>query len=151
VVMLGASAIAVDQTAKRGAAQAEAAALDDVVASLDRILAVPEHKVVALQRPNGSGAGSLSWTRHDLVVLSTALQQPSGGATYRCWLSEDGRDLAVGDMDFAGDASYWIGTLDEWATFQVGPDTKFIVSLEPDGATKAKREGPTLLEADLSS
>ena len=149
VVMIGASAVAVDQAAKRGAAQAEAAALDDVVASLDRILAVPEHKVVALQPATGPGAGSLSWTRHDLRRALTALPQPTGGARYRCWLAEDGRELAVGDMDFAGDASYWIGTLNEWATLQVGPNTKFIVSLEPSGASKSKREGPTVLEADL--
>jgi hypothetical protein len=54
-------------------------------------------------------------------------------------------------MEFAGSTSYWVGSLDEWASFEIGPTTVFRVSLEPPGADPANRAGPIVLEAALGS
>jgi hypothetical protein len=52
-------------------------------------------------------------------------------------------------MDFAGSTAYWVATLDVWKTWEIGPTTKFVVTLEPDGAQQ--RSGDAVLSADLSS
>ena len=43
----------------------------------------------------------------------------------------------VGQMQFAGGTAYWVGSLDEWATWEIGPETQFVVTLEA-----AERAGP---------
>ncbi len=52
-------------------------------------------------------------------------------------------------MYFAGQTAYWVGSLDEWATFQIGPTTRFVVTLEPAGSTD--RTGADVLSANLWS
>ena len=49
----------------------------------------------------------------------------------------------------AGGTAYWVATLDDWQTWEIGPTTEFVVSLEADGA--ATRSGPIVLSADLGS
>jgi hypothetical protein len=148
IVLAGAGVITVDQVARRSAAEADARALGSVVAAVDRMLAV-EHKVVQLQTTTGEPAGTISWSRHDWVVLTTALDRPPAGKEYLCWLESDGRSVPVGHMEFAGDTAFWVATLDEWQTWELGPTTRFIVTLEPAGAQQ--RTGATILEALLSS
>lgn len=149
VVLAVGAGLLVDQASKLSTAQADAQGLADAIAAVDRVLVEPQHRVVALSTPDGTAAGSISWTRHDLVVLTSALQAPKPGEVYRCWLSDDGTGWAIGKMYFADGTAYWVGTLDQWASFEIGPTTMFRVSLEPPGADPAKRSGPIVLEAAL--
>jgi len=148
VLVVGAGVLA-DQAGKLSAAQDEAQGLASAMAAVDRVLAEPAHRIVALTTPDGAAGGSISWTRHDLVVLSTALTAPKPGEVYRCWLNSDGKGWAVGKMYFAGSTAFWVGSLDEWASFEIGPTTQFRVSLEPPGADPSTRSGPIVLEAAL--
>ena len=126
----------------------EARALSGVVASVNRILAEPNHEVATLKTSTGQPAGSVAWASRDLVVLTSALSTPGPGQTYRCWLASGSTETAIGRMDFAGTTAYWVGSLDDWASISLDPGTRFIVSLEPtDGSTT--RTGPIVLEADL--
>ncbi|HYK95155.1 MAG TPA: anti-sigma factor [Candidatus Dormibacteraeota bacterium] len=149
VVLAGAGLITADQINQRNDAQAEARSLTTAIAAVDRVLAEPGHRAVALKTAGGAPAGSISWSSHDLVVLTTALMTPASGQRYRCWLENGGTSVAIGWMDFAGQTAYWIRSLDEWATFQIGPSTKFVVTLEPTGSTT--RTGADVLSADLGS
>lgn len=148
-VLAGAGLVTVDQIGQRSAAEADARALTTAIAAVDRVLAEPGHRAVALKSPTGASAGSISWSSHDLVVLTTALTEPAAGRRYRCWLEDGDQSVAIGWMDFAGDTAYWVGSLDKWATFQIGPATKFVVTLEPSGSKD--RTGPAVLSADLGA
>jgi Anti-sigma-K factor rskA len=149
IVLAGAGLVTVDQVNQNAVAQEEARSLTSAIAAVDRVLAEPDHRAVALKSASGAAAGSISWSSHDLVVLTTALTAPAGGQRYRCWLEDGGTSVPIGWMDFAGQTAYWIGTLDEWATFQIGPSTRFVVTLEPAGSTT--RTGADVLSADLGS
>jgi anti-sigma-K factor RskA len=150
VLVVGAGILAV-QAGRLSTAQAENEGLTEAIAAVDRVLAEPDHRVVALTTPQGAPGGSISWTRHDLVVLTTALQAPKPGEVYRCWLNSGGEGWAIGKMYFSGSTAYWVGSLDEWASFEIEPTTMFRVSLEPPGADPAARAGPIVLEAALGS
>jgi hypothetical protein len=148
VVLVGSAVITLDQVAQRASADAEARALATLVAAVDGVLAT-DHRIVALRDPNGTAAGSISWSRHDWVVLTDALTQPPSGQLYKCWLEDGDRSVSVGIMEFAGGTAYWVETLDDWATWEIGPNTEFVVSLEASGAQS--RSGPIVLSADLGS
>jgi predicted anti-sigma-YlaC factor YlaD len=149
IVLAGTTVITVDQVARRSVAEAEAHGLSIAITAIDRVLAAPVHRVVALRSTSGEGAGSISWSSHDLVVLTTALAKPPGDQRYRCWLEEGDSNVPVGAMYFAGGTAYWVGSLDEWATFQIGPATRFVVTLEAGDAEA--RTGAAVLSADLGS
>jgi hypothetical protein len=151
VVLVIGAGLLVQQAGQLSTAQEEAEGLTAAVAAIDRVLSEPGHRVAALTTPQGAAGGSISWTRHDLVVLASALPAPKPGEVYRCWLNNDGQGWAIGKMYFAGNTAYWVGSLDEWASFEIGPDTSFRVSLEPPGADPATRSGPVVLQAALSS
>jgi Anti-sigma-K factor rskA len=126
----------------------EARALSGVVASVNRILAEPNHEVAQLKTTTGQAGGSVAWSSRDLVVLTAALSSPGQGQTYKCWLASGGTETAIGKMEFAGTTAYWVGSLDDWAEISLDPGTQFIVSLEPtDGSST--RTGSIVLEADL--
>jgi anti-sigma factor RsiW len=129
-------------------ARAQEAALATVTASLDRILASDSPQIVALHRSDGTAAGSISWSRQDIVVLTTALEEPPAGQEYRCWLENDGQRTPIGRMEYADEVSFWAASLDEWATITIGPGTRFGVSLEPISGPGG---GPAVLEAALGS
>jgi hypothetical protein len=126
----------------------EARALSEVVASVNRILAEPNHQVAALKTTAGQSGGSVAWASRDLVVLTSALSDPGQGQTYKCWLASGGVETAIGKMEFAGTTAYWVGSLDEWASIALDPGTQFIVSLEPTNGSST-RTGSIVLEADL--
>jgi len=149
IVLLGATIVTVDQVARRSTAEAEARAISAALAAVDRVLAEPEHRVKELRTPGGSSAGSVSWSRHDWVVLTTALSKPSSDQRYRCWLENGESSVAVGEMEFVGGTAFWVASLDEWATWELGPTTKFVVTLEPANGTL--RTGPAVLVGDLAS
>jgi hypothetical protein len=151
VVLVVGAGLLVDQASRLYGAQEEAHGLSAAMAAVDRVLTEPEHRVVPLTTPQGAPGGSISWTRHDLVVLSSALPAPKPGEVYRCWLNSEGEGWAVGKMYFSGNTAYWVGSLDEWASFEIGPTTQFRVSLEPPGADPKTRSGPIVLEASLAS
>jgi hypothetical protein len=148
VLVVGAASVALDQAARRASAEAEAAAMTQVVAAVDRVLA-SQHKVVSLQTADGTSAGSISWSRHDWVVLTTSLDRPSSEQRYKCWLEQPGRSVQVGQMTFAGGTAYWIASIDEWATWEIGPETQFLVTLEAVDAQA--RTGDPILSANLGS
>jgi anti-sigma-K factor RskA len=150
VVLVVGAGVLVNQAARLSSAQEEAEGLSAAMAAVDRVLTEPGHRVVALTTPQGAAGGSISWTRHDLVVLSSTLPAPMPGEVYRCWLNSDGEGWAVGKMYFSGNTAYWVGSLDEWASFEIGPTTQFRVSLEPPGADPSTRAGPIVLEASLA-
>lgn len=149
VVLVGAGVITVDQVARRSAVEAQAQALSRALTAVDRVLAAPERRIVELRNTAGLPAGSISWSSQDLVVLTTSLPPPASGDRYLCWLEENGNSVLIGAMNFAGRTAFWSGSLDEWATFQIGPDTRFVVTLEDAGSQV--RAGPTVLSADLGS
>jgi hypothetical protein len=151
IVLVVGAGVLVYQGVKLNGAQEEAQGLSAAMAAVDRVLTEPGHRVVALMTPQGAAAGSISWTRHDLVVLTSALPAPKPGEIYRCWLNNDGSGWAIGKMYFSGSTAYWVGSLDEWASFEIGPDTTFRVSLEPPGADPNTRAGPIVLEAALGA
>lgn len=147
-VIVGASWITLDQATLRAGAQREAAALSEVVATMDRVLA-ESHRIVEMRTQDGAGAGSISWSRHDWVVLTTALAPPPPDQRYKCFLVDADRSVMVGEMEFAGTTAYWAGSLNAWATWEIGPATQFVVTLEPAGGEA--RTGATVLSADLGS
>jgi hypothetical protein len=147
-VIVGASWITLDQARLRTDAQRDAATLTEVVATMDRVLA-DDHRVVGLQARDGSSAGSISWSRHDWVVLTSALAEPAAEQRYLCWLEDGDRSVAVGQMEFIGGTAYWVAAVDDWQTWEIGPTTQFVVSLE--SGEPASRTGEIVLSADLSS
>jgi hypothetical protein len=124
----------------------ETALLEGAAASIDRILRDPDHQVVDLRTADGRASGSLSWSRHDLVVLTTALEAPPDDRIYRCWIERDGVRSPVGVMWFSGETAFWNGTLDEWATTSFERGGTFGVSLEPAGGAVGN---PAVLVAEL--
>ena len=147
-IFAGAGFVTFQQMEQRAAAEAASQELASALAIVDRMLAT-EHKVVQLHSTSGASAGTISWSRHDWVVLTTALPQPQPGSEYRCWLEADGRSVPIGHMDFAGGTAYWVATLDEWQTWEMRPTTTFVVSLEAIGTPS--RTGETILSAGLGS
>ena len=126
----------------------EARALGGVVAAVDRVLADPDPRTVGLRDTTGQPAGTISWSSHDLVVLSASITAPATGQVYRCWLSGPNGDTAIGSMEFAAGTAYWVGSLDEWASISLAPGTAFYVTLE-QGPAGSNRAGPIVLEGEL--
>lgn len=150
IVAVGSVTITIDQVGRRAAADAQAAGLSNAIAAVDRVLVAPEHWVVGLRDSTGAAGGSIAWSSQDLVVLTTALEAPPAGQRYACWLLEgDASPSMIGTMYFAGRTAYWVGSLDEWATFRIGPDTRFAVTLPQPGSNTFS--GPIYLSADLGS
>lgn len=149
VIAIGAGGITVDQLNQGAAAEADARALASTLAAVDRVLTAPEYRVVALLNPAGVASGSISWSSSDLVVLTTALEPPPSGQQYLCWLEEPSGRSVIGKMFFAGRTAYWVGSLDEWATFRIGPSTRFSVTLSP--LDKSRPSGPEVLSANLGA
>lgn len=148
-LLAGAGVITVDQANQRAAAEASARELSVALAAVDRMLGT-EHKIVQLRDTAGQAAGTISWSRHDWVVLTNALPAPPAGSTYRCWLVEGGnRSMAVGQMEFSGDVAYWATSVDQWQTWEINQSTEFIVTLE-SGAPSSPT-GDIVLSARLSS
>ncbi|MBI3746359.1 MAG: anti-sigma factor [Chloroflexi bacterium] len=147
-VVLASGGLLLDQARQLDRARADAAALATVTATLDRVLLDPTHRAVALTAADGSIGGSLVWSGHDLVVLTTALAQPSGEAVYRCWIERDGKRSPVGRMFFADGTGYWIGSLGAWATTSFTAGSRFGISLEPAGGSTG---APAVLQAALGN
>jgi hypothetical protein len=149
VLVIGSAFVVVDQAGKRAAAEAETAGLTTALAAVDRVLATPNHVVVQLHRPDGTAAGSISWSRHDWVVITNALTRPPDGQRYLCWLVEDDSAQLIGDMQFAGSTAFWAASVDKWATWEIKATTRFVVTLQPIGTTRLS--GPPVLEAALGA
>lgn len=149
VVLAGSVGITIDQIGQRATAEAQAAGLSNAIAAVDRVLIAPEHWIVGLKDSTGAAGGSISWSSQDLVVLTTALEPPPDGQRYACWLVDDSSAAKIGTMYFAGRTAYWVGSLDEWATFKIRPNTRFVVTLPQPGDTRLS--GPIYLSADLGS
>jgi hypothetical protein len=145
IAVIGAGLI-VSQASRLDRAQQETAALEAVAATVDRVLRDPNHHVVDLRGQDGVVRGSLSWSSHDLVVLTTALEPPPPDRVYRCWIERDGERSPVGKMWFAGATAFWNGTLDEWATTSFEAGGTFGVSLEPISGSVGN---PAVLVAEL--
>ena len=147
-LLVGGIGVVRDQQARLDAARADVAALGAVTATLDRLLADPGHRVVTLAAADGTGGGTLAWSTRDIVVLTSALVAPPAGSVYRCWLERDGVRTPVGTMVFSGSLASWSGSLDEWATIDLGAGGRFGVSLESETGSGAS--GAPVLVADLA-
>ena len=147
LLVAGSAFVVIDQAGKRAIAEAETAALATAMAAVDRVLATPNHVVVQLQQPDGTNAGSISWSRHDWVVVTNALARPPAGSTYLCWLVEEDSAQMIGEMQFAGSTAFWAASVDNWATWEIEDDTRFVVTLQPEGTTRLST--PPVLEAAL--
>jgi len=148
VVLVVGAGVLVDQAGRLAAARDEAVGLGQALAAVDRVLST-EHTVVPLRTTSGAQAGTISWSRHDWVVLTTALKAPATGQQYLCWLEADGRSVPVGRMDFTDGTAYWVATVDAWKTWEIGPTTQFVVSVE--SGNPASRTGDVILSANLGS
>ncbi len=151
VLVVLAGGLIADQVRRLDDLSTQARRMQYVVRVVDRVMADTAHRIVDLREPDGTRAGSVSWSSHDFVVLTTGLAPPADDQLYRCWLADGGPGWAVGEMYFVEQTGYWVGELDEWATFEIGPDTIFRVSLEPADADPAARSGPIVLEAALGT
>lgn len=151
VLVVVAGGVIADQLTRLDEVSAQARRMQYVVRVVDRVMADSAHRTVDLREPDGTRAGSVSWSSHDFIVLTTALAPPADGQLYRCWLSDGGAGWAVGEMYFVEGTGYWVGELDRWATFEIGSDTIFRVSLEPVEADPGVRAGPIVLEAALGA
>ena len=134
VVVVAGAALVVDRTGQLDQARANTAALQNVTASLDRILQDPGHQVALLTTSGGAPAGSVSWSAATgtVVVLAGTLQSPPAGQTYRCFIEQNGTRVAVGEMWFSGSLAYWAGSLDSWGA-KPAAGSRFLVNLEPIG------------------
>ena len=83
-------------------------------------------------------------------MLTSAIQAPPAGSVYRCWLVGTGRETVVGQMDFAGNTGYWVGSLEDWASTALRPGWSFYITLE-SGPAGSQRAGPVVLEADFTA
>jgi Anti-sigma-K factor rskA len=149
VVMVVGAGVLLNQAARLAAEQARVENLGEAVAAVDRILAEPGHRIVALKTQAGADAGSISWSRHDWVVLTSALGEPTADQRYTCWLENGSKSFRVGVMEFAGQTAYWVATVDNWKTWEIDASTRFVVSLEPVGAQT--RTGGVVLQAALGA
>lgn len=149
VLVVGSAVLVLDQTTKAQTAETEVAALTTALGAVNRVLAEPGHVVVQLHQPDGTNAGSISWSRHDWVVITNALARPPAGQTYLCWLVDEKGATRIGSMQFAGETAYWVASVDKWATWEITPTTRFVVTLQGSGDTQ--RTGPDLLEAALGA
>ncbi len=118
---------------------------------MNRILVTPDHHTVTLATAAGSPAGTLAWSRHDLVVLSTGLAQPAAGQVYRCWLNYDGHDTPMGWMWFVDGNAFWTSSTNDWASIDLNPDKQFLVTLESTDNQTGTHAGPVVLQATLGS
>ena len=141
-----------DQAQRSDQAALERAWLTEAVGGMSRILASPEHRQVVLLTPSGASGGSIAWSRHDLVVLASNLPAPAPGQIYRCWLASQDRETPVGVMWFVEGNAFWAGSTVQWAAIDIGPERRFLVTLEPAAQSPASQHtGPVVLEAVLSS
>ena len=147
VVVVAGAALVVDRNGQLDQARANAAALQNVTVSLDRILQDPSHRVALLTTSGGAPAGSLSWSAatDTVVVLAATLQSPLAGQVYRCFIEQNGSRVAVGEMWFSGSLAYWAGTLDSWGAAPAA-GSRFLVSLEPIGGGS---DGTPVLSGNL--
>jgi len=150
LVAVGLGALFVrDQSAELETAQIEHQWLSETVAAMNRILVTPDHHTVSLATAAGSPAGTLAWSRHDLVVLSRGLAQPPAGQVYRCWLNYDGHDTPMGWMWFVDGNAFWTSSTNDWASIDLNPDKQFLVTLESTDNQTGTHAGPVVLQATL--
>ncbi|MEO8207645.1 MAG: anti-sigma factor, partial [Chloroflexota bacterium] len=147
VVLLAGARVVVDRTTQQDQARRDVAALEAVSAATERLLRDPSHRVVELTTTTGGPGGSISWSAHDFVVLTSVLVPPPEGQVYRCWIERDGTRSPVGQMAFAGLTAFWYGSLYEWATTSFGSGV-FGVSLEPASGPEGH---PPVLSGNLGS
>jgi len=145
VVAVG-GGLLLDQSRRLDESGNQVALLEGMTASLDRILQDPEHTTLELRTADGASAGTLAWSRRDLVVLTTVLDAPPADRVFRCWIERDGKRSPVGLLWFAGETAFWNGALDEWATISLDAGGTFGVSLEPITAPEGN---PAVLSAEL--
>ncbi len=140
-----------NQSAQLNASAADRQALAAALATATRVMADPTHEAVTLNETGGPAMGMVAWSRHDLVVLATGLTLPPSGQAYRCWVVGGSGEMPVGSMDFVDGQAFWVGTLDEWASVDIGSAHTFEVTLESGAAPGATHTGPVMLEGQLGA
>lgn len=118
--------------------RATASGLAQLTAAAVAVDARPDARHVALTAPSGQAVATLAFapSTRSLVVISTGLTLPSGGAEYHCWMEAGGQRTQLGRMYFVGNVAAWEGESDAVASVPQG--ATFGVSLVPttggDGA-----------------
>jgi hypothetical protein len=138
-----------DQSARLDTTLIESRWLSDTVAALSRVLATPDHHAITLRTADGTGAGAIAWSRHDLVVISHGLPAPGADQVYRCWLDYEGTETAMGRMWFVDGDAFWVGSTQDWAAIDLDPEKQFLVTLEPTTNQAGRHTGPVVLQANL--
>lgn len=123
--------------------------LSDTVAAMNRVLVAPGHELVMLRTADGVASGSIAWSHHDLVVLAGVLADPGQGQVYRCWLSYEGNETAMGRMWFVDGSAFWVGSTQDWAQIDLNPEKQFLVTLESTSNLSNQHAGPVVLQATL--
>jgi hypothetical protein len=149
VVVIAGGVLVVDRTRQLDQSRSDLAALQKVTAGLGRVLEDPGHRVAILTTSAGATGGSVSWSPSQgyVVVLASTLQDPPAGQTYRCFVTQGGTSVAVGEMWFSGSLAYWVGSLDSWGVAE--PGSHFSVILEPAGAGSNGPTGAPVLTGTL--
>jgi hypothetical protein len=103
-----------------------------VVQAVDRVLAADGRRTARLRDGEGRAAGSVLFdpATREMVVVSAALE-PSAD-TYHCFVERDGRREWVGYMHQDGDASWWVGPVEEPRDLGTSGD-RFVVVRGEDG------------------
>ena len=138
-----------DQSSRLETTALEHRWLSDTVAAMNRVLVAPDRHVVTLATADGATAGTLAWSRHDLVVVSGDLPAPASGQVYRCWLNYDGEDTPMGWMWFVDGNAFWTSSTDDWAAIDLNPEKRFLVTLESADNETDTHAGPIVLQASL--
>ena len=138
-----------DQASRLDVSTLEHRWLSDTVAAMNRILVSPDHHVAPLRTADGASAGTLAWSRHDVVVLTAGLPAPASGQVYRCWLNYEGTDTPMGWMWFVEGNAFWTSSTEEWAPIELSPEKQFLVTLESSANQTNTHTGPVVLSASL--
>jgi hypothetical protein len=136
VIALGAGSVAWTRLRDLDQAQAENSGLTTTMATIDRVLATPDHWVVTLRTPDGTAGGTVAWSGAEIAVVTTTVPSPSRGASYRCWVERDGVRTPIGPMWFSGSTGYWAGPIGGWGSL-LSPGARLGVSLIPAGDSPA--------------
>ncbi len=137
VVGLLGGALLVGNGAPGGGGDA-AVALQEVAGETTTLMAASDVQEVVLVDAAGTPAGSvvLSASAGRLLVTATALDEPTNGAEYRCWVQVGDTRTPIGTMRWAAGVAWWTGPVAIPA--DLPPGVVYGVSLVTAGSSDAE-------------
>jgi hypothetical protein len=133
-VVVAGGFVVVDRTQQLDRQKAVSSEMAALTSDLALLLQDPGNQVALLKTPDGTAAGSITWSvsKDSLVVMAPSLASPPSGQTYRCRIVSAGTGWVMGEMKFSGSLAYWAGSLGHWSS-SFTPGSVFTVTLEPIG------------------